>query len=115
MCVYLISDPLDATESMDCNDFLCVGGRYDNLVKLEAPEEKEVPCVGFSFNLDRIIPMIEKVTKLRTTEIEVYVASDKSNLLNERLRMCKELWDSRIKVSTLAISMFACLRQIGKI
>ena len=106
-----------ATKSVNCNECVCVGGRYDNLVKLEAlgemeeNKEKGVPCVGFSFDLDKILSKLEQKAKSqkttpRTTETEVYVASEKSNLLDERLKMCKELWDSHINVGILARSLF---------
>ena len=36
--------------------------------------------------------------KTRTTETEVYVVSAQKNLVEERMKICKELWDADIKV-----------------
>lgn len=36
--------------------------------------------------------------KTRTTETEVYVVSAQKNLVEERMRICKELWDADVKV-----------------
>ena len=36
--------------------------------------------------------------KTRTTETEVYVVSAQKNLVEERMMLCRELWDADIKV-----------------
>ena len=38
--------------------------------------------------------------KIRTTETEVLVASAQNGMLEERLKLCKELWDAGIKASS---------------
>ncbi|XP_044727919.1 histidine--tRNA ligase, cytoplasmic [Chrysoperla carnea] len=78
------------------------GGRYDNLVGMFDPRHKQVPCVGVSIGVERIFAVLEAKlaannTKVRTTEVEVYVASAQKNLLEHRMRICKELWDNGIK------------------
>jgi len=80
------------------------GGRYDNLVGMFDPKHKNVPCVGVSIGVERVFSVIEarivsSKSKVRTTEVEVYVASAQKNLLEDRMQLCKELWDADIKVT----------------
>lgn len=68
------------------------------------PRHKQVPCVGVSIGVERIFSVIDAKlqaakTKIRTTEVEVYVASAQKNLLEPRMEICKLLWDAGIKVS----------------
>ena len=37
-------------------------------------------------------------TKIRTTETQVYVISAQKNLVEHRMKLCRELWDADIKV-----------------
>lgn len=77
------------------------GGRYDNLVALFDSKAKPVPCVGVSIGIERILAILENRqsnSKLRTVETQVYVATAQKNLVEERMRLCAELWDSDIKV-----------------
>lgn len=77
------------------------GGRYDNLVALFDPKAKAVPCVGVSIGIERILAILENREanlKARTVETEVYVAAAQKNLLEERMKICAELWDNGIKV-----------------
>ena len=39
--------------------------------------------------------------KTRTTETEVYVVSAQKNLVEERMKLCRELWDADIKVQKI--------------
>jgi histidyl-tRNA synthetase len=39
---------------------------------------------------------------LRTVETQVYVAAAQKNLLEERMKICAELWDKEIKVKRRA-------------
>ncbi|KAB0799601.1 hypothetical protein PPYR_07481 [Photinus pyralis] len=78
------------------------GGRYDNLVGMFDAKHKQVPCVGVSIGIERIFAVIEAkllagTSKVRTTAVEVYVASAQKNLLEERMKVCKELWNEGIK------------------
>lgn len=41
-------------------------------------------------------------SKVRTTETQVYVVSAQKKLVDERLRICQELWDANIKVRHLS-------------
>ncbi|XP_050416694.1 histidine--tRNA ligase, cytoplasmic isoform X2 [Patella vulgata] len=78
------------------------GGRYDKLVGMFDPKNKIVPCVGVSIGIERIFSILEaramaSEKKGRTTSTEVYVISAQKNMLEHRLQLCKELWDSDIK------------------
>nr|CAD7443418.1 unnamed protein product [Timema bartmani] len=78
------------------------GGRYDNLVGMFDPKHKNVPCVGVSIGVERVFSVLEAKlardnTKIRTTDVQVYVVSAQKNLLEERMKLCKELWDANIK------------------
>jgi histidyl-tRNA synthetase len=68
------------------------------------PKHRNVPCVGVSIGVERVFSVIEarivsSKSKVRTTEVEVYVASAQKNLVEDRMRLCKELWDADIKVT----------------
>ncbi|XP_057375447.1 histidine--tRNA ligase-like [Daphnia carinata] len=76
------------------------GGRYDNLVALFDPKAKAVPCVGVSIGIERILAILENREanlKMRTVETQVYVAAAQKNLLEDRMKICAELWDIGIK------------------
>lgn len=78
------------------------GGRYDNLVGMFDPRGKQVPCVGVSIGVERIFSVLEakhaaEGTKLRTSEVDVYVASAHKGLHEKRLKLVSELWDAGIR------------------
>ena len=77
------------------------GGRYDDLVGMFDAKGRKVPCVGVSIGVERVFSILEaRAAKenRRTTETEVYVASAQKNLVEERLKICAELWSEDIKV-----------------
>jgi histidyl-tRNA synthetase len=68
------------------------------------PKHRDVPCVGVSIGIERLFSIVEaamakKKTQVRTNETEVYVTSAQKNLLEERMKLCRELWDGGIKVN----------------
>ncbi|EAT46782.1 AAEL002048-PA [Aedes aegypti] len=76
------------------------GGRYDNLVGMFNPKRKQVPCVGVSIGVERIFSILEaknQQKKIRTTEIEAYVASAHKGLHLKRMEVLNKLWDAGIK------------------
>ena len=81
------------------------GGRYDELVGMFDPKGKQVPCVGLSIGIERIFSIMESRAKarggdgIRTVETQVLIASGQKKLLEDRLRVCSQLWDAGIKVS----------------
>lgn len=86
---------------------MAAGGRYDDLVGMFDAKGRKVPCVGISIGMERIFSILEANhaagTKIRTTETQVYVVSAQKKLVEERLRLCKELWDANIKVQYAAL------------
>ncbi|CAH1142443.1 unnamed protein product [Phyllotreta striolata] len=79
------------------------GGRYDNLVGIFDAKNKQVPCVGVSIGVERLFTIMEAKqaqsgAKQRTSEIEVFVATAQKNLLEERMKLCNELWKNGFKV-----------------
>ena len=82
------------------------GGRYDDLVGMFDAKGRKVPCVGVSIGVERVFSILEARAakhKGRTTETDVYVASAQKNLVEERLKICTELWDADIKVSCIIV------------
>lgn len=78
------------------------GGRYDNLVGMFDSKNKNVPCVGISIGVERIFSVLEakaiaNKAKVRSTEVEVFVASAQKDLLEERMKLCGELWAADVK------------------
>jgi len=61
--------------------------------------------VGVSIGVERIFSLLEAKAntsdnKTRTTETEVYVVAAQKNLLEERMKICAELWDKNVKAET---------------
>lgn len=68
------------------------------------PKAKPVPCVGFSFGIERVLAVLEKRQsndQVRTVETQVYVASGQKGFLVERMRILAELWNNDFKVVTV--------------
>ena len=84
---------------------VAAGGRYDKLVGMFDPKNKDVPCVGVSIGIERLFSLMEakaknSVEKIKTLDTEVFVASAQKNLLEERMKLLRILWDNDIKVFT---------------
>ncbi|XP_023273605.1 histidine--tRNA ligase, cytoplasmic isoform X2 [Seriola lalandi dorsalis] len=82
------------------------GGRYDGLVGMFDPKGRKVPCVGVSIGIERVFSIMEQkaeasAEKVRTTEVQVMVASAQKNLLEERLKLVTELWNAGIKAEVM--------------
>ncbi|XP_060935674.1 histidine--tRNA ligase isoform X1 [Limanda limanda] len=82
------------------------GGRYDGLVGMFDPKGRKVPCVGVSIGIERIFSIMEQkaeasAVKVRTTEVQVMVASAQKNLLEERLKLITDLWNAGIKAEVM--------------
>ena len=70
---------------------IAAGGRYDNLIgKLT---KKNVPAIGVSFGIERIVTILEKTNKLKLEDDnpKVYVATIGKNMICERIKLCQEL------------------------
>lgn len=80
------------------------GGRYDNLVGMFDSKNRAVPCVGVSIGVERLFSVMEAKYaasgfKQRTTEVQAYVAVAQKNLVQDRMKICCELWDAGLKVT----------------
>ncbi|XP_061705807.1 histidine--tRNA ligase, cytoplasmic isoform X2 [Cydia pomonella] len=74
------------------------GGRYDNLVGMFDSKSKQVPCVGVSIGVERVFSVLEaRRGRVRGADVDVFVASAQKNFLDERMKICAELWSAGIK------------------
>lgn len=87
---------------------VAAGGRYDELVGMFSGKS-QIPCVGLSLGVDRIVAITKArmesdkaaAASLRSSEVDVFVMAfggkGFTGLLQERLEVCKILWDAGIK------------------
>lgn len=82
---------------------IAAGGRYDTLVGIFSA--KNVPCVGVSVGIERVFAIMQKNAekrakasgaKLRENNTQVLVVSIGPNLLEERMKLCRDLWDAGV-------------------
>ncbi|GAA5855543.1 hypothetical protein JCM8547_007882 [Rhodosporidiobolus lusitaniae] len=85
---------------------IAAGGRYDELVGMfsgSSGAAGKIPCVGISFGVERLFSLLLKKAQEEGGEVgrakatEVYVMSLGEGLLEERMKVCKELWAAGIK------------------
>ncbi|KAG9089256.1 Cytoplasmic and mitochondrial histidine tRNA synthetase [Ceratobasidium sp. 392] len=90
---------------------IAAGGRYDELVGMFSTaaagaggKGTQIPCVGVSVGVERVFSILmqrekEKGSKSggRSKATEVYVVSVGEGLIEERMKLAKELWDAGIK------------------
>ncbi|KAI0501253.1 hypothetical protein KFK09_016196 [Dendrobium nobile] len=74
------------------------GGRYDNLVGMFSG--KQVPAVGVSLGIERVLPIMEQLEKeknkvIRATETQVLVAILGKDLLFA-VELVNELWNAKV-------------------
>jgi histidyl-tRNA synthetase len=86
---------------------IAAGGRYDELVGMfsgQSGAAGRIPCVGISFGVERLFSLLLKKAQEEGNQVgrakatEVYVMSLGDGLLEERMKVCKELWAAGIKV-----------------
>lgn len=78
---------------------IAAGGRYDNLVGMFS--RRDIPCVGISFGVDRIMAILNARQKGRThkPKIDVWIVAHGSSLLiEERMAIARELRHAQISV-----------------
>lgn len=85
---------------------IAAGGRYDELVGMFSGSGAggRIPCVGISFGVERLFSLLlakakeagEEASRGKATE--VFVMSLGDGLLEERMKVCAELWAAGIKV-----------------
>lgn len=78
------------------------GGRYDNLVGMFDPKNRSIPCVGVSIGVERIFAVLEaknaaEKIKIRTKNVDVYVASVHKGLYEKRLQIIGDLWNGGLR------------------
>ena len=64
----------------------------------------KIPCVGISIGVERVFALLLKRLPLNTikvTETEVMVIGAGSGLLEDRMKICSELWNAGIKAEFL--------------
>lgn len=99
------------------------GGRYDELVSMFDKTGGNVPCVGVSIGIERIFSIMEARAKVagaarvRTVETQTLVASGQKNLLEDRMKICAQLWDAGIKVNISSSNMtsISCDTQLPRV
>mmetsp|Transcript_14704 Transcript_14704/g.31351 ORF Transcript_14704/g.31351 Transcript_14704/m.31351 type:complete len:945 (+) Transcript_14704:2-2836(+) len=78
------------------------GGRYDNLVSMFQEAGKATPCVGVSVGIERVFTLMEERLRqeqggsIKQPNVAVLVASAGENLLLDRMKLTKVLWDANI-------------------
>ncbi|CAG8531077.1 15144_t:CDS:10 [Funneliformis caledonium] len=80
---------------------IAAGGRYDNLVGMFANSKKgNIPCVGVSIGVERVFSILlqkYQLEQVKSNEVEVYVIAVADGLLEDRMKICAELWNAGIK------------------
>jgi len=78
------------------------GGRYDNLVSMFQEAGKVTPCVGVSVGIERVFTLMEERLReeqggsIKQPNVAVLVASAGDNMMQERMKLTKILWDANI-------------------
>jgi histidyl-tRNA synthetase len=79
---------------------IAAGGRYDNLVGMFSPSGVQTPCVGVSVGIERVFTIMERKAEemkmMQASNIQVYVASIGPDLLKERMKIARLLWNANI-------------------
>lgn len=105
-------DDNDVDESTIGVGSIAAGGRYDDLVGMFSGSTSaagKIPCVGISFGVERLFSLLLAKAKEKGEEggrgkaTEVFVMSLGDGLLEERMKVCAELWAAGIKVSEARI------------
>lgn len=83
---------------------VAAGGRYDNLVNM-FDSKFQVPCVGLSIGVERLFSILEakymKTTGQHNQNLkftQVFIASPHKGFIEERLKLCEQLWKHNIRV-----------------
>lgn len=98
----LIYEVVITDNNVECGS-IAAGGRYDNLVGMLADTPKwNVPCVGLSIGIERILTIIEEQMANEVySPTQVMVMSIGANLLQERMKLLVQLWENNINAEHL--------------
>ncbi|CAG2114623.1 unnamed protein product, partial [Medioppia subpectinata] len=85
-------------EEVECGS-IAAGGRYDGLVGVLADTPRwQVPCVGVSIGIERILAIMEKQWEDKNYyPTQVLIASIGKGMTEERMKMIIELWEADIR------------------
>lgn len=78
------------------------GGRYDNLVSMFQEAGNITPCVGVSVGIERVFTLMEERLRqeqggsIKQPNVAVLVAQAGENMMLERMKVTKLLWDAKI-------------------
>lgn len=78
------------------------GGRYDTLVSMFQEAGKQTPCVGVSVGIERVFTLMEARLReeqggsIKQPNVDVVVASVGDDMLAERMKVAKLLWDANL-------------------
>ncbi len=79
---------------------IAAGGRYDHLVGMFSSSGTQTPCVGVSIGVERVFTILEQRAEtlklMQSSIVEVYVASIGANLIAQRMKVSKLLWNANI-------------------
>jgi len=79
------------------------GGRYDGLVNSLAGTKKQIPCVGMSIGIERLMAIIEKKLEnkaVKTSDTQVLVCSPMKGTLGDRMKLLSEFWSGGVSSET---------------
>mmetsp|Transcript_14171 Transcript_14171/g.16041 ORF Transcript_14171/g.16041 Transcript_14171/m.16041 type:complete len:991 (+) Transcript_14171:123-3095(+) len=78
------------------------GGRYDTLVSMFQEAGNNTPCVGVSVGIERVFTLMEERLRqeqggsIKQPNVKVLIAQAGENMMLERMKLAKLLWDSNI-------------------
>ena len=78
------------------------GGRYDGLVNGLAGTKKQIPCVGMSIGIERLMAIIEKKLEnkpVKTTDTKVLVCSPMKGTLMDRMKLQTKMFEIRVEMT----------------
>lgn len=94
----VIYETILTREDVECGS-IAAGGRYDGLVGLLSDNNKHnVPCVGVSIGIERILAIIEEqMADDMGSDTQCFIASIGKNMTEERMKLLIELWEANIR------------------
>lgn len=110
----LIYEVVLKDDGIECGS-IAAGGRYDTLVSLLADNPKfQVPCVGISLGIERLLTIIEHkyANEIKPCSTQVLVMSIGTNLTEQRMKILVQLWENGINAEHFYKNKTKLLSQI---